>query len=397
MGSAPELVFPDADSGSLILTHPTEAERIRTWTLTHPSWGVALGKDNYVKRETFMMTVPLSKLGGMSHWILTVKDLPPDDRPLLSSCETLRKRSVVSRSDGTVVDTMCHGIGSVFTDPQFRGRRYASRMLRMLREQLREWQGRRMGETKSEDCQEQQVACSILYSDIGKKFYANLGWLPFESTHLKFPPADYSSHGGRTANGDTKTGAAEPLASHEFPLLCDLDEKLLRRRIAQHSKESGKPAFAIVPDLDQMMWYSLREDFLTKHIIGRTPTVNGAMFGEQGRRVWAIWARAYYGPLVESSGNTLYILRMVIEDESCSDDYLACAIRAIIEMAQTQAIEWHSSYVSMWNPTGHMRKLVEMAGLEHQSVIRENDSIASLMWYGHGNVDWYQNEKYGWC
>jgi hypothetical protein len=40
--------------------------------------------------------------------------------------------------------------------------------------------------------------------------------------------------------------------------------------------------------------------------------------------------------------------------------------------------------------------------LEHSEVEREEESIASLMWYGEGSgasddIEWVGNEKYGWC
>lgn len=48
--------------------------------------------------------------------------------------------------------------------------------------------------------------------------------------------------------------------------------------------------------------------------------------GEAGSRIWAIWTHHYYGdPEGPGSGNTLYILRLVIENEvAMSNDPSGC-------------------------------------------------------------------------
>ena len=74
-------------------------------------------------------------------------------------------------------------------------------------------------------------------------------------------------------------------------------------------------------------------------LFGHTPTIKGAIVGNDGSRVWVIWTRAYYGPLGDvSSGNTFYILRLVVENESLVEDN-AKALGAILEMAQNEAAE----------------------------------------------------------
>ena len=49
-----------------------------------------------------------------------------------------------------------------------------------------------------------------------------------------------------------------------------------------------------------------------------------------------------------------------------------------------------------------IRELIERAGIPHRTVEREEDGIASLLWYGEGSgkedtLEWIANEKYGWC
>jgi len=116
----------------------------------------------------------------------------------------------------------------------------------------------------------------------------------------------------------------------------------------------------------------------------------------------------------ETAGNTLHILRLVVEDETFSDftaasddgasrvkdSATARAIAAVFGAAQAEAAQWGMHEVQIWNPTSTTlaatRMLDNNATVEH----REKESITALNWYGEGSledVDWICNEKYGWC
>ncbi|WYZ45968.1 hypothetical protein EsH8_IX_000193 [Colletotrichum jinshuiense] len=371
----------------LVLTQPTPTERVGTYTSTYDSWGTALELEEYLRREEYMTTVPVSRNGGITQWILTDPSQPPDNRPILSSCESIRKNLLVAKPDGTVVDAITHAIGSVFTVPAHRGNGYASIMMNMMGPRLARWQGKEMakGETWG-DIKDGEVACSMLFSDIGKKFYAKHGWHPYESTHLSFPP--------QAASGEEESLKAVPLGYHELAELCAVDERLLRSRLA---KKGNKTRVALLPDLDAMLWHLMREDYMTKHIFGKTPTVRGGVIGKLGSRVWAVWTRGYYGGLKKPEGNTMHILRLVVEDETSSDEYVQEAIEALLRLARAEAAEWKVNNVELWNPEPRIRGLIEKAGIPHEFVERETDSIASLMWYGEGEIEWVLNEKFGWC
>lgn len=405
MGSKPDPI-PFAQ---LALKVPSPDERRAIWAATHQQWGAALDLETYLRREAFLTTVPMSRNGGMTPWLLTTADGEPNDRPILSSCESIRKRCLVASPDGNVRECTAHGIASVFTEPPHRGAGYASEMMARLGPRLDTWQGRKIGShcASAADeaangmrdgdgspgggtgCEDREVACSVLFSDIGKTFYTKNGWPPFESTHLSFLPAPAPE----TAPADSP--AVHPVSYHDLPELCSLDERLLKARLA---RPASTTRVALVPDLDAILWHLMREDFMTKHIFNRTPVIRGGIVGEPGRRVWAVWTRGYYGGLKKPEGNTMHILRVVVEDpEACDKAYLTSAIGAVLSLARSEAAEWKVNHVEMWNPTPEIRALVDAAGLPYEFVSREKDSIASLMWYGEGEVEWVDNEKYGWC
>ncbi|CAK7227946.1 hypothetical protein SEUCBS140593_006747 [Sporothrix eucalyptigena] len=436
MGSTShEDVLPSAASPSLILAIPTAAERKKVWELTHPMWGNALVMDDYLHREDYLTTVPLAMNSGITHWILTDSTLPPNQRPILSSCETLRKQAMAAEASTTpkVTDGVAHGIASVFTDPIYRGKGYAGRMLTELGKQLERWQvsNPAHGEVGAEAKDGSKTLFSVLYSDIGKSYYAGKGWPAFPSTHLSFPPlaaeetASYSAVPTLSADGSF---TVTPLGYHELTELCPIDVELLRARLIRRafrravlgggsSRASlAGPSVTLVPDLNTMLWHLMREDYMTKHIFSKTPMVRGALCtlntpaGKQ-RSMWVIWTRGYYSGLksLNGEGNTLYILHVVLED--LDDDFPADpgevpisqqhvdGFAAIIRMAQGEAAEWRCGEVQLWNPTPAQRILAERSGIAYKEVAREKDSIPSLRWHGTGaseDVDWVANEKFGW-
>ncbi|EPE06328.1 lysine acetyltransferase [Ophiostoma piceae UAMH 11346] len=422
--------LPSADSPTLTLALPTPEECRRVWTGHHQTWGGALSLEAYVKREAYLLTVPLAMNNGATHWILTDASQPPNERPIYSSCETLRKHGMAATlpegaPEPVVVDGIAHGIASVYTDPVFRGKGYAGRMLTDLGKKLKTWQVASSALVDSAETSPAKTLFSVLYSDIGKQYYARKGWAAFPSTHLTFQTAAAETAATESPAVAKDSFEVTPLGYHELTELCPIDVGLLRdrlsRRAARQAKDTSKthgPSVALVPDLNTMLWHLMREDYMTKHIFGKTPIVRGALCslktasGKQ-RSIWAIWTRGYYAGLKTIEGNTLYILHIVLEDLDddfpldpdevpVSQDHVD-GFAAILRMAQAEAAAWHCGSVQMWNPTPAQRLLADRTGIPYQEVDREKDSIASLMWNRGSEdgvvtetVDWVDNEKYGW-
>jgi GNAT superfamily N-acetyltransferase len=377
---------------SLILTNPTEEERRRCWKATHPLWGAALSLDGYLAREQRQLDIPLARNGGLANWILTTREgesvpspaggsTDTGRRPVLSSCETLKKRALVRGKDGIIREGIAHGVASVFTDPAYRGRGYATIMMRQLADTLG-----KMEENRGD------AMFSVLYSDIGKKFYAANEWFPHPSSH-----ADFAA-----SADDTPIVSPEALKILHFddlPPLVAADEQLIRKEIAQPS-HPGNPAIraAILPDLDQIHWHLAREGFVCEQLFSRRPSIHGALYtSSSGARVWAIWARSFSGTVAEPAKNTLFFLRFVVE-EGVSDEDLREALRAIVAVAKKEAADSACAKVQMWNSDQRVRAAAEELGAKY--VVRDNDSITSLNALGEIRgepVDWVANEKYAWC
>ena len=153
----PACELPLSDSINLALLHPTQEEKVETWKLNGASWRGPMSLPIYLHREAHLENQAFTKDGGLTFWILVDCTLPPNERPILGSCESFRKRALVARA-GKLEDVVSHGIGSVFCNPDYRRRGYAQRMLEELGERLDTW--------NQEDGK--KTAFTVLYSDIGK-------------------------------------------------------------------------------------------------------------------------------------------------------------------------------------------------------------------------------------
>ncbi|KAI1468846.1 uncharacterized protein F4812DRAFT_458372 [Daldinia caldariorum] len=435
MGSASQDTYtlPPATSPSLGLAHPTDAEKRRTWALNHTHWGGALTLEQYLKREAYFTTIPLTRDGGMTHWILTDSAWSPaaatdsSTRPVLASCESIRKRVLVAYSNpdpgadsttaaaATVHERVGHGIGSVFTYPEFRGNRYAARMLSDLGPWLRKWQAQ----------DGRDAACSALWSDIGKQYYAKKGWAAFPSLHAEFlvpVPVSVSVDGKESGREEQEEeeesergkgegeGEITPISYDNLEPLCQRDEQLLKERLLRTARATRRTSAAFAPDHDTLRWHLYRDDYISSVLFKTAaPFARGAIAGPEGRRVWAVWARSYGGigaPADNVHKNKLYILRLVIEPEASEEmkevpsNDIQEAFTAVMQAAQRESSRWHLGKVDLWNPSTIVKKLIDQSGLQHRWVERDEDSIPSMMWYGDEdvrNVEWVANEKYCWC
>ncbi|KAJ3518677.1 hypothetical protein NM208_g14429 [Fusarium decemcellulare] len=374
--------LPPVSLPSLILTNPTSSERLRIWKATHPHWGSALTIDDYISREYDNLEAPLARDGGVTGWMLTDGNLPADDRPILSCCETYKKRALVSSRDGAVREGTSHGVASVFTFPECRGKGYASKMMSLLADELR---GRQQNSEGDADF-------SVLWSDVGKNFYNAVGWKPFESTYIELPAANAEP---------IHDAALKTITIDDLPTLADRDETLIRNRIASPSSQNRA---AVLPDLTTLRWHLHRENFMCKHIFSRSPTVHGAVYTPTeapNSRIWAIWTRSFYGGIQKPEKNTVHVIRLVVEDESISDAVLAKGIQAIAGFVQKEAKEWLCSKVEIWNPEDRVRRVTEgIQGLGAKFIVRESENLASMHWFGEDSIDdveWVANEKFAWC
>jgi hypothetical protein len=388
--------LPDSNSSDLVLRSPTADECVTIWNNTSAEWLDSLTIPLYIEESLFLTTVPLARNGGMATWVLVHKDLPPGKRQILCSCESFWKHSLTSDAGGKVNDNVVHGIASVFCPVPYRRRGYAGRMMQELAKELYTWQ------TDGLPC-----VGTTLYSDIGKEYYSKLGWLSnITNSHVEFQP---------------KTGpwpsSVKAVLESDLEDLCKRDEVIIRSQMAKPTADF-ETRFTIIPNLAHAGWHIGKEDFATQHLFGKPPSAKGAIAGPPGSQVWATWARRYYGRHdAEETSNVLYILRLVMElDETATrlpsdstkiliqDVYKEQAqyLKAVLQAAQVEAAKWKLDVIKLWDPTPLVLDLLAQSGMEYVIRERQEDSIASLLWYNHeGGIDsnspfWVNNEHYAW-
>lgn len=327
--------LPDSKSPDLSLRHPTEHECIAIWNNTSAAWIDSLTPQLYLKESFFLTTIPLARDGGMTTWVLVHKDSVPNERQILCSCETFWKHSVTSNTRGQVSDNIVHGIASVFCPLPYRHRGYAGRMMQELVKELYRWQ------TDNFPC-----VGATLYSDIGKEYYAKLGWPPnITNSQVELSPKPISW-----------SPLAKAILENDLDDICKRDEALIRSQMSVPTNEIKNTRFTIIPDVDHMGWHIGKEQFATDYLFGKSPTAKGVIAGSPGKEVWATWVHRYYGPLdAEESSNVLYILRLVVEaDETATrlpkdatkrpekDVYETQIelLKAVLQAAQAEAAEW---------------------------------------------------------
>ncbi|KAK8057689.1 hypothetical protein PG996_011626 [Apiospora saccharicola] len=393
--------LPLADAPDLHLSpHPTPEECTEVWSATASSWKDSLTLPEYLEEAQYLTTVPLARNGGRTMWILMDKELPPGQRQVLCSCESFRKRALISDAKGIVKEGIVHGIASVFCPPKYRGRGYGTRLMKELAQVLYEWQS---------EYGKKSIG-SVLYSDIGGKYYGRLGWLPNpQNGHFVFPPVKMEN------------STARPVLEAGLGKLCLRDEAMIRKAMATPSPSTTQNRVVILPDLDHILWHIRKEDFATDHIFGKRVEVKGAIAGSPGKQVWAVWVRRYYrhpgdhsdkDKEMQDGENVLYILRLAMEgDETANrphegsqppprtDAYTeqAAALQAVLRAAQAEATEWRLDHVHLWEPSPLVRRLLGQSSLDATWVERHECSIASALWFTKDAPVWVNNEYYAWC
>lgn len=383
--------LPDVSSPSVVLLQANPQQQQSSWRANQTTWAPSLTLQQHIERETYFLDAPLNRNGGLTPWILSDTSLAEEDRPLLSSLETIRKPAIYrDPKDGLVKDVTSYGVASVFTLKEYRGRGYASKLVELMGSELASRQAASPGAAQF----------SFLYSDIGPKFYAKNGWIARGNTQLGFK-----------TNADTEFIAnpnVKDVTDDMLPELTARDEQLLRAVVAQ---PSSKVRAAVLPTMDVFNWQYYREDYIFSHIHGRKPTVRGAIYTSPTNpeaRVWALWKRTRYDgdndDGVHVCFDVLDFLHLVVDDDNGAlpDDELADALKGVFAVANREAKDWGCKSYDTWNPSDRIRRVIEekLPELGAEFVQRDIHELASIKWFGDeadDDVEWVANEKYCWC
>jgi hypothetical protein len=239
-----------------------------------------------------------------------------------------------------------------------------------------------------------KASFSMLWSDIGRSFYAAHGWKAMSSTHISLPSVSRQASFqalNMPSCSNIRDISAEDLHNRICPRAIAAVEAQL---ILQSQKKPEVPHIAIRPDYDHMAWHLAREDFQARTLYGKDPQTKGAEDPATGCAI--IWSRVYDET---PKNNKLHILHTLVPEDATGD--VTGSIAALLLRAQLEAGEWDMlGGVELWSPTAAVVDAAQILGGEEkiQISIREKESVCSLRWIGEGDeVHWIANEKYAWC
>jgi hypothetical protein len=105
----------------------------QTWTNNRVEWGPSLDEETYYARERILASQEFTRDNKLQVWILVPKTFDsanPQLDLILSAVETFERPGIVASKDQGLKDVLSISVASVFTPAPYRGRGYASLMMK---------------------------------------------------------------------------------------------------------------------------------------------------------------------------------------------------------------------------------------------------------------------------
>ena len=302
-------------------------------------WGKPLNLEQYLEREEFLLA---SEFSSSSHelWVYEI------DGQIVSACESYKSRSFAN-IEGELISGDCYRIGSVFTPSEFRKKGYASQMMKGLHKALMD---------------RQDSIASVLYSDVGPKFYDKCGWPVIESKSLMM------------SGKIEREGIAKLTNLEDLRPLIESELHLMKQELDQNS-------FVIIPTYENTEWFHTRSQFYAK-LNSKTVDYCGAV---NGNGDWISWWHDF-------NEKKLVILNLRANSQS--------SIESLLSSAMVETENWGFNSLEIWDPSSTVQKVAPIIANSIQIIDRE-ESLSCLAFWGTGRelkpVKWIHNEKYAWC
>ncbi|RPA74233.1 hypothetical protein BJ508DRAFT_39504 [Ascobolus immersus RN42] len=345
------------DGTTLFLREASEQELLQCWHRNSKEWRGKLPLDDYIARDQYLRMLPLTRNGGIRHWILSTTPNPSsgsDTAPFYGACETIEKKAVV-KENGTVRDVKSWGICSVFVAEEYRGKGYAGAMMKALGEVID-----KMG--VDED------GFSVLYSDIGKTFYErNGGWKATSTEEIQLPVLQVEG----------EVDGVKWLGKEDFGWMGEQAVVDVRKAV---DETEGERVMAVLPTGEVFEWAVAHGGFVAEKLFQREVSVVGA----ECEGSWVLWK-------VDVNAGGLAVLFVHGEGEGLRKCFMAACV---------EAGKWGLGKVVVWRPSKGVLEVVRgVKEWEGVSVGEREGSIPALRWKNAEDVEveWVANEKYAWC
>ncbi|ETK90101.1 hypothetical protein L915_06054 [Phytophthora nicotianae] len=356
-----------------------EALKVQCKVDDFEEWGApTLDLPQYQRKEELQRETPFSQRGSI-FWALVEdtgdigdSNLVAGQTVLYCHCESHQFDCAVRRSSGEIERGYSRHIGSVFTLPQHRKRGLAKFFISEVAKQLGELPG---------------SLVSVLYSDIGPKYYDKLGW--------KLHPSKMATlnvtHSLNTKSDCISSAELESLTLDEkFDHFLQADNSKLLKELSS-DRFKGREAFVILPTRDSIEWqFCIGVYFAQIRGYEELPSRCGAQISEDAFIVWCHNLKA----------STLYVVRARLPE---GDKNAAETTRLLLNEALKEARKFKLNKVAFWDPPSFLADTEVCNYLDIQFVDREDSLSSAMMFHHRGGVDsasflpyWLANEKYAW-
>ncbi|KAI2640798.1 hypothetical protein GGS26DRAFT_586793 [Hypomontagnella submonticulosa] len=360
------------DELSVVFSEATTPEvKIQCSKLASTAFGKSLSKAEYLEREEFLGTLPLTQRSGWRFWSLTRVDNPEQ---VLAMCKTMHRdllvRDDTNRRQPRQEQGYC--VVSVVTDASYRGRGLASILLKSVAQ----WMDGPGG-----------AMASMLYSDVGE-FYVSKGWdihEAFQSTLTV--PVSLSPEAPVINFPETRL-----LTADDIPNLCDRDVKSLRNHHETYDLAVEQTLVTVLPTTNLITWLQARTGFMNDKTNGVVPRTKGSICESAG--AWLYW---YH----DLRHRKLTIQRVKLPLDPSNATTTRALARLLLD-ALEEALKWQISDVVVWNPSPQlhdaMKILSEEMGIEIKNEKRESTQLPCFRWRGGEKkpTTVWPNEFYAW-
>lgn len=390
MGDA--FIYDKLTTDDVVFTRADDTIRELTWRLNGEVFAAPLELDAYVAREAQLSQQALCKDGGCTYFVLAHKH---DGTHIVASCEAVKKTVFVAGRHTNVegasgfLEATGYGIASVYTNPKYCRLGMAAFMLRRLQETM-----------------DKESECSVLYSEIGRDYYAGLGWNVFPSDQATIYL--HAEDKGKEAFQQPASSKTRYLTLEELPALCEKDVAQMRTKFERLADDHTKTHVAFAPDFAQISWQFANEDFITGVMHLDKPVTHRGAITHSGRS-WVYWN-------FDWRANELSILRFVLLEEDpvdangshrfVSEEEKAWDVLELLQAAAAEAAAWGLKKVLIWNPDNTTTRGIKGFHNFHETEVdvifdeRKDTAIPSLRWKGgpgEGETVWEDNQHYAWC
>ena len=312
-----------------------------------PSWGAPkLTLDQYLGREQQLRQLSFHP----NCWALVPTTSNETTLDLFVHCETFIHPCIIRHENGIIQKGQCIAIASVYTPEHRRRKGYCKLLMSKLLLKIKCWPN---------------ILASSLYSDIGSRFYDDLGW---------------KCHTSLMATISVDHVKIEKISIGDSDLFIDNNLKDLILddciRIEQFmvSSKTSQAMFSILPSFESIEWQFRRGVIYANYLNLKIPNRCGIKKDES----FLIWAHNF-------SENILYILRHELQDEILA--------RNLISTAILEAHSFNLAKVCIWNPCD---LLYSISDIPIEFKARES-SLSSLACFdSQGSLNWVYNEKFAW-